>query len=157
MNHPAGQAGAPAKYLKIQGDPTWWGLAAAPPQDGWSGNSATIPIITPVTGTLILSPARVGSYSLTLRPLTNGWEHGAEPIVTQSPHLYIPTTSGLTPHSHGYPLATHYDLPTFQLSVIDVMNRGVPLAVDVDADGNDVVVLNGAQLPFLVLTGVATS
>lgn len=150
MNHPADQAELVAGYLKIQGDPTSWGLAAAPPQDGWSDTPAAIPIITPVAGTLILSPAQTGSFALTLAIYANGWLHGPT-LQVASPCLYIPTTSGLTADSHGYPLAAQYDLPTLQQSILDAMTTGSMLPVVVDADGIGVVMLNGAQLPFAVL------
>src|ERR1700734_2474246 len=123
MNHPAGQAELVAGYLKIQGDPTSWGLAAAPPQDGWFDTPVVIPIITPVAGTLILSPARTGSFALTLAIYGNGWLHGPT-LQVASPYLYIPTTSGLTADSQGYPLAAQYDLPTLQQSILDAMTTG---------------------------------
>jgi hypothetical protein len=150
MNHPAGQAELAAGYLKIQGDPTSWGLAAAPPQDGWSDTPVAIPIVTPVAGTLILSPARAGSFAVTLAIYANGWVHGG-PIEVASHSLYIPTTSGLAAGSQGYPLATQYDLPTLQQSILDAMTTGSILPVVVDADGIGLVILNGAQLPFAVL------
>lgn len=150
MNHPAGQAELVAGYLKIQGDPTSWGLAAAPPQDGWSDTPVAIPVVTPVAGTLLLSPARAGSFALTLGIYANGWVHGG-PIEIASPHLYIPTTAGVKAGSQGYPLPAQYDLPALQQSILDAMTTGSILPVVVEADGIGVVVLNGAQLPFAVL------
>lgn len=153
MNDPAGQAGLPASYLKIQGDPTSWYLGAAPPQDGWNDGPVAIPVNWPIVGTLILSPARVGSFALTPEIWGNGWVHG-DPIELVSPHLYIPTTSGLTADWHGYPLAGQYYLPDLQQSILDAMTTGSTLPVNVDVLGSGVVVLNGAQLPFAVLAEV---
>jgi hypothetical protein len=150
VNHPVDQAELVAGYLKVQGDPTSWGLAAAPPPDGWSDAPVAIPIITPVAGTLILSPAQAGSYALTLTIFANGWIHGG-PIELASPSLYIPTTGGLKPSSQGYPLPPEYDLPTLQQSILDAMATGSTLPVVVEADGIGTVILNGAQLPFAVL------
>ena len=150
MNQPVDRTELVPGYLKIQGDPTSWGLAIAPPQGGWLGTPVAIEIITPVVGTLILSPARVGSFALTLAIYANGWEHG-DPIQVASSSLYIPTTSGLTPHSHGYPLAPLYDLPTLQQSILDAMTTGSVLPVVIEAAGLGAVILNGAQLPFVVL------
>jgi hypothetical protein len=154
MNEPVGQAGLPANYLKIQGDPTSWGLSTAPPQDGWSATPVAIPISTPVVGTLILSPARAGSYALTPEIWGNGWVHGT-PIELVSRYLYIPTTSGLTAASHGYPLAAQYDLAALQQSIMNAMTTGSILPVNVDVLGGGVVILNGAQLPFAVLAETA--
>lgn len=151
MNHPAGPAELVAGYLKIQGDPTSWGLAAAAPQNGWSDTPVAIPIITPVAGTLILNPARVGSFALTLAIYANGWIHGDEPVPVPSHNLYIPTTSGLSTHSNGYPLGLQADLPTLQQSILDAMTTGSMLPVGVEADGIGMVILNGAQLPFAVI------
>ena len=154
MNDPVGQAGLPASYLKIQGDPTWWGLRTAPLQDpGWSDTPVAVDILTPVAGTLILSPARVGSFALTPAVYGNGWEHGG-PVELVSPHLYIPTTSGLTADSHGYPLAAPSDLTTLQQNIMYAMTTGSTLTVNVDVLGSGVVTLNGAQLPFAVLAEV---
>jgi hypothetical protein len=155
MNHPVGQAELVAGYLKIQGDPTSWGLAAAAPEGGWADTPVAIQIVTPVAGTLILSPARTGSFALTLAIYGNGWEHGG-PIEVVSPNLYIPTTSGLTADSNGYPLPPEYDLAALQQSILDAMTTGSMLPVVVEADGIGVVVLNGAQLPFAVLADVQT-
>lgn len=154
MNEPVGQAGLPANYLKIQGDPTSWGLSTAPPQDGWSDTPVAIPISTPIVGTLILSPARAASYALTPEIWANGWEHGP-PIELVSRYLYIPTTSGLTTASHGYPLAAQYDLPALQQSIMDAMTTGSTLSVNVDVLSGGGVILNGAQLPFAVLAETA--
>jgi hypothetical protein len=137
MNEPVGQAGLPANFLKIQGDPTSWGLRAAPPQDGWNDGPVAIDIISPVAGTLILSPARAGSFALTPEIWANGWEHGT-PIELVSYYLYIP----------------QYDLPTLQQSIMDAMTTGSTLTVNVDVLSGGVVILNGAQLPFAVLAEV---
>jgi hypothetical protein len=155
MSDPAGQTELPASFLKIQGDPTSWGLPTAPPQDGWNNGPVAIDIITPVTGTLILSPARAGSFALTAGKYNNGWV-GGDPIKLATPYLYIPTTSGLKPDTRGYPLAPQYDnLPALQRSIMDAMTTGSTLTVSVNVPGGGVVILNGGQLPFAVLTEAA--
>jgi hypothetical protein len=155
MNEPVGQTGRPASFLKIQGDPTWWGLRTAPPQDGWNDTPVAIDIISPVAGILILSPARVGSFVLAPEIVGNGWVYGGL-IELASPYLYIPTTSGLTANSQGYPLAPPYDnLPALQRSIVDAMTTGSTLLANVADPITGVVILNGAQLPFAVLAGTA--
>jgi hypothetical protein len=153
MNDPVGQTEPPASYLKIQGDPTSWGLPTVPPQDpDWNDGPIALDIIRPVTGTLILSPARLGSFALTAGIFANGWVGTVEIL---SPHLYIPTASGLKPDTRGYPLAPQYDnLPALQQSIMDAMTTGSTLPVNIDVPGGGVVILNGAQLPFAVLAEV---
>jgi hypothetical protein len=157
MNDPVADAGPlPASILYIQADPTSWGLSTVGPQDpGWDGPVA-VDIITPLAGTLILSPAQLGSFALTPAIEANGW-HPGPPIALVSPYLYIPTAKGLTAASHGYPLAAQYQLPDLQQSIIDAMTTGSTLAVNIDVFGGGVIILDGAQLPFAVLAEVQTN
>jgi hypothetical protein len=153
MNQPV-QAALPASYLKIQGDPTHWGLRTVPPQDpGWNDSPVAIDITTPVAGSLILSPARVGSFALFAATGVvpfNGWAHGG-PIELVSLFLYIPTTSGLKAVSSGFPIAAQPDLAALRQSIVHAMTTGTTLKVNIDASDGGVVILNGAQLPFAVL------
>jgi hypothetical protein len=155
MSEPVSKAELPAGFVKIQGDPTWWGLRTAPPHGGWDA-PIQLPIILPVAGNLILSPARVGSYTLkngtSFEPM-NGWVDGP-PIELVHPYLYTPTTSGLTAASHAYPLAADVDLTGLRKSILDAMTAGSLLLVPVDVSGARVI-LNGAQLPFAVLAEAA--
>lgn len=156
MNQPVGQGGLPANILKIQGDPTSWTLRTAPPPDpGWHAPVA-LDITAPLPGTLILSPARVGSFALTPGIFANGWH--PDPVINLvSPYLYIPTTGGVTAASYGYPLAADTDLPGLRQRIIDAMTVGITFLVSVNVLGAGVVSLNGAQLPFAVIAEVQTS
>jgi hypothetical protein len=159
MNEPVGQAELPTYYLKIQGDPTPWGLDTAPPPDGWNDGPVAIRIIFPVVGSLILSPAHAGSFLLTGEIDSvpeNGWMNG-QPVELVRAYLYIPTAVGLTAHSHGYPLDPQYSLPDLQRKILDAMTTGSLLTVPIDALGGGHVILNGAQLPFAVLAEVQTN
>jgi hypothetical protein len=157
MSDSVDQAKLAASYLKIQGDPTSWGLRTAPPQDpDWQAPVA-LDIVQPVAGTLILSPARTGSYALTPEVWGNGW-HPGPPIKLVAPYLYVPTISGMTTASHGYPLAAKDPgLPALQRSILDAMTAGTTLTVNVDVLGSGVVTLNGAQLSFAVLAEIQTN
>lgn len=158
MTQPGGQAGPiPLSILKIQGDPTQWGLTTAPQQDpGWNDGPVALGIMSPVAGTLILSPARVGSFALTPGIWGNGWHPGAT-IDLVSPYLYIPNATGLTSASPGYPLAApDNNLPVLQRRIMDAMTSGSTLQVNVDVLGGGLVTLNGAQLTFAVLAEVQT-
>lgn len=157
MNDPAAPAVTPSSFLKIQGDATSWGLRAVPPRDPhWNDGPVAVDIISPVTGTLIVSPDRVGSFSLTLLKTNNGW-HPGPPIVLVAPYLYIPTVHGMTSTSPGYPLAAQVHLPDLQNSIVEAMTTSSTLAVNVDVVGGGAVILNGAQLPFAVLAEVQTN
>jgi hypothetical protein len=158
MTDPMAETGlVPASILKIQADPTSWGLRTVRPHDPrWDDGPVAIDIMAPVAGTLILSPALVGSFALTPVIENNGW-HPGPPIVLVAPYLYIPTATGLKTGSAGYPLAEGYYLPDLRRSIIDAMTTGSTLSVKIDVFGGGVVVLNGAQLPFAVLAEVQTN
>ena len=145
----------PASILRIEGDPTSWGLKTVGPEDpGWRDDPVAVAIGAPVDGTLILSPARVGSFALTSPGAHNGWMPASLP--SGSLYLYIPTTAGITPESaagSGYILAApHDDLDALRESIMTAMSgTGSTLALKVDVIGGGVVILNGAQLPFAVV------
>jgi len=162
MTHPAGQPGlVPASILQIEGDPTLWGVKTVGPHDpGWHDDPVAIDIGAPVEGTLILSPARAGSFALTPPPPGDGWMP-AMTLLSGSQYLYIPTVKGLTSAlaSPGYLLAAQYDhqLPALQQDIMAAMDGdGSILAVNVNVVGGGVVILNGAQLPFVVLSPPAS-
>jgi hypothetical protein len=78
-------------------------------------------------------------------------------LVSGSQYLYIPTVKGLTADlaSPGYTLAAQYDhqLAALQQDIVAAMDGdGSILAVNVNVVGGGVVILNGAQLPFAVLS-----
>jgi hypothetical protein len=144
----------PASILQIQGDPTKWGLRDDGPEDHDWTIPVPLQIIAPVTGTLVLSPTRVGSLSLVPPLPGDGWMPAFTLI---APHLYIPTPTGMTAGSPGYLLAPpDNNLATLQQNIINAMSGdGSSLTVHINVYGGGVVVLDGAQLPFAVL-GQAT-
>jgi hypothetical protein len=140
----------PQSLLHIQGDPTAWGLRDTPPQNpNWGSAPVALQIIGPLVGTLVLSPARIGSFALLPPPIGDGW------VPTQklvSPFLYIPSATGLPSTSPGYMLAPGTDLAVLQQHIESAMSAGTSLVIDVVSAGRPgVVVLNGAGLPFAVL------
>lgn len=159
MNQPVGPTGPTfSSVLKIQGDRTQWGLRNVPPQDpGWNDGPVVLDIVTPVVGTLILSPARVGSFALTAGIYGNGWHPGG-PAQLVSPYLYIPNVTGWTTTSHGYPLAADTNFTELQQSITGAMTTGSTFSVNTEVPlGGGVVILNGAQLPFVVIAEVQTN
>jgi hypothetical protein len=142
----------PASVLHIQGDGTAWGLATVEPQEpAWGDSPVQIDIIAPVAGTLILSPARVGSYALVPPATGDGWMPA---FGLAGPTLYIPTPQGLTAKEPGYLIALRHDqqLAALQEDIVSAMSgAGSSLTVDLSWMGGGVAILNGAHLPFLVL------
>ena len=140
----------PASILQIQGDPTSWALRDTSADDPHWREPVAIEIVAPVKGTLVLSPARVGSFSLVRPDDHDGWMPAVEPVF---PHLYTPSPNGLTTASPGYALAPPDDeIPALTTKLIDAMSGpGKRVTVQISAVGSGVVVLNGAQLPFAVV------
>jgi hypothetical protein len=139
----------PTSILQIQGDPTLWGLADTVAEDPHWREPVAIKVVAPVRGTLVLSPARAGSFSLVGPDDRDGWMPAVEPVFA---HLYIPTVQGLTTASPGwYYLASGTDLEDLRHKIMAAMREGSFLTVPVEAVGGGIVVLNGAQLPFAVL------
>jgi len=138
----------PGSFLQISGDPTQWGLREAVPTDpGWSG-PVSLPIILPVEGTLVLSPANVGGMALSYPDEQNGWM----PAAMTAPQLYIPTTTGLKGSGDGYPLAApDNDPPALIDKLLTAMRDGSTVSVARDIVRGGVVMINGAVLPFAVV------
>jgi len=148
-NHRAASDLYPASILQIQDDPTPWGLRDTSPEDHHWRDPVALEIIAPVVGTLVLSPARVGSLSLVRPDEHDGWMPAFK---LAFPHLYLPTARNLTAASPGYVLPSGTDLHELQEKVMDAMRgAGRFLTVTIDVVGGGIVVLNGAQLPFAVL------
>jgi hypothetical protein len=149
MNNPVSNF-HPQTILQIEGDPNLWGLFMLQTRDpGWD-RPVAIEIGAPVEGRLILSPACVGSFSLTYNDAENGWHPAALPA--GSLFLYIPTATVLEDASCGYILAPQYNnLDALQESIMGAMRAPSTLALNVGTVGGGVVVLSGAQLPFAVI------
>jgi hypothetical protein len=144
MNSNADTTPRPASILRIAGDPTAWGMGSVWPRNpGWTGPVA-LPIVVPVEGTLVLSPARVGGLTLADPAWQNGWVPAAVPV----PILYIPTAVGLKENG-GYPLARpDNDTEALTERILTAMRTGSTITVALDIFGGGVAVLDGAVLPF---------
>jgi hypothetical protein len=143
----------PASNLQIEGDPTLWGLhETGTPTPRWvtAGDPVALAVITPLEGTLLLAPRRAASFLLYPLPLLpGGW---VPCIKLQSPYLYLPSTTGVAADSPGYRLAPGANLEQLQRDILAAMSTGDLLPVTVSiGTGHGTVVLNGAQLPFVVL------
>jgi len=147
----------PTSSLQVEGDPTLWGLQEADtPAPPWltAGDPVALAVITPLQGTLLLAPRRAGSFLL--YPLSppgipppGGW---VPCIKLRSPYLYLPSTTGVAADSPGYMLAPGANLEQLLQDILAAMGTGdlLPVSVSIGAD-RGTVMLNGAQLPFVVL------
>jgi hypothetical protein len=149
----------PESFLRIGGDPTVWALdeiSLTVSPKLLADGPAALSVVKPVAGTLLLAPRLAGSLVLTPLPPAGGWVPCAK---LASPYLYLPSPAGIAPTSPGYMLAgADADLETVQQAITAAMSGSTRLTVNVTLDGTgSFVVINGAQLPFVVLaTAVAT-
>lgn len=149
-----GNVPVPRSSLRVQGDPTIWGLdensiAVSPRLT--TDAPAALSIVKPVIGTLLLAPQLAESILLTPLPPAGGWV----PCITlPSPYLYLPSPVGVAANSPGYMLAgPDTNLEAVQNAITTAMSGRTRLTVNVTLDGTgSIVVINGAELPFVVLT-----
>jgi len=139
--------------LRVQGDPTSWGLSEldiAEPAWLTAGDPVALAVVTPLAGTLLLAPGRAGSLALSPVPPGGGW---VPCVKLPSPYLYLPSPAGVLAHAPGYVLAgPDTDLASLQQAILAAMHDSTLLTVTVNDNGNQgVVLLNGAQLAFAVL------
>ncbi len=149
----------PQSFLRIGGDPTIWALdetSLAVSPKLLADGPAALSVVKPVAGTLLLAPRLAGSIVLTPVPPAGGWVPCAK---LASPYLYLPSPAGIATNSPGYMLAgADTDLKAVQEAITAAMSGSTRLTVNVTLDGTgSIVVINGAQLPFVVLaTAVST-
>jgi hypothetical protein len=159
------------QQLRIAGDPTTWVLSE--PIEDTALTQASAPfqaeIIAPLAGTLILSVRAAASVVLYNPPggvipsgATPGGvkpsgviPSGASPL---TPCLYLPTATGLSIESPGYPLPVAPALPALASEITAAISQEKPctVAFGVGSAGG-LLVLNGAALPFAVLFTAASS
>jgi hypothetical protein len=149
---PVGNRPIPVSVLSIEGDQTSWGLGEQPPAaSDWGDAPLALATIAPLVGTLLLSPARVGSVAITPPPPGDGWS----PAMTMvAPYLYIPTTAGLPSSAPGYELSgDDTNLAGLQTRITKAMTGpGSTITVSIVVTGlPGTIVLNGKTLPFVVL------
>ncbi len=113
----------------------------------------TIQVTSPMQGTLILNPRAAGTVELSLPISPRGWNPSGGGVGT-APLLYVPSVTGPTRSNPGYLLSTSYEMALLQRDIEAAMSGGTLLSLQLEAGAPDkgVVVLNGAILPFAVLT-----
>ena len=145
-------------FLRIGTDPTAWALENAEPSTVAAQLSqATGPVVLavagPLQGNLVVSSSAAATISVQ-RPAPG---HGLRPshiALPRFPVLYLPSLTGPTKDSPGYPLAPGTDLAAQQQDIIAAMTGRTILSIQVADIQGGVVLLNGAALDFAVLAQV---
>jgi hypothetical protein len=145
-------------FLRIGTDPTAWALENAEPntvaaQLSQATGPVVLPVAGPLQGNLVVSPSAAATISVQ-RPSPG---HGAFPSHIALPRfsvLYLPSPTGPTQDSPGYPLAPGTDLAAQEQDIIAAMSGRTPLSIQLADIPGGVVLLNGAALDFAVLAQV---
>lgn len=141
--------------LGIGTDPTAWVLENADldtvaTQLSQATGPVVLPVIDPLQGDLVVSPSAAATISVQRPPPTHGW-HPSHLALPPWPVLYLPSPTGPTADSPGYPLDPDTDLAALEQDIIAAMNGGTILGIQVSDIQGGVVLLNGAALGFAVL------
>jgi DNA-binding CsgD family transcriptional regulator/tetratricopeptide (TPR) repeat protein len=133
--------------LQIAGDPTIWWLAQPVNLTQWTGQTVSIPVTAPLSGTLLLS-RRVASVAAFTESAVSA---APTSLVLPWPAIYLPTASGPSAGSYGYVLPLSASLAALEGQISAAMGAGTQLTIDFGPAASGVLVLSGAALPFVVL------
>jgi hypothetical protein len=144
--------------LQIGTDPTGWILQNAEPdavaaQLSQATGPVVLPVVGPLQGDLVVSPSAAATISVQ-RPSP---AHGAHPSHIAAPRwpvLYLPSPTGPTKDSPGYPLAQSTDLAALERDIIAAMSGRTFLSIRIGDIQGGVVLLNGAAVDFAVLAHI---
>ena len=142
-------------YLRIGTDPTAWVLENAEPDTVAAQLSqATGPVVLPVTapllGDLVVAPSAAATISVQ-PPAPTFSAHPSHIALPRASVLYLPSSTGPTPHFPGYPLPPGTDLAALEQDIIAAMSGRTFLSIQIADIPGGVVLLNGAALAFAVL------
>jgi hypothetical protein len=139
----------PKSVLRIDGDPTLWGLRELETsRDALGRGPAQLDLVGPLAGTLVLSP-HAGGVSICPPPPGDGWMPGMR---LGFPYLYLPTTPGVHSNSVFYELTENKTAAQIAQQIADAMRQGTALTLQFTSAGQTgYVVLNGATLAFAVV------
>lgn len=145
-------------FLQIGTDPTAWVLESTDPdtvaaQLSQATGPVVLPVLDPLLGDLVVSPSAAATISVA-RPLPVLNWHPSHIVLPLSPVLYLPSPTGPTQNSPGYPLDPDTDLAALGQRVIAAMRGRTVLSIQVADNRDGVVLLNGAVLGFAVLAQV---
>ena len=145
-------------FVRIGTDPTAWALENAEPdtvaaQLSQATGPVVLPVVGPLQGDLVVAPRAAATISVE-RPSPAHSAHPSHIVLPRWPVLYLPSPTGPTPHSPGYPLAQGTDLAALEQEITAAMSAGTFLSIQVADMQGGVVLLNGAALGFAVLAKV---
>jgi hypothetical protein len=145
-------------FLRIGTDPTAWVLENTEPdtvatQLSQATGPVVLPVVGPLQGDLVVSPSAAATISVR-RPSPTHGSHPSHIALARWPVLYLPSPTGPTQDSPGYPLAPGTDLAALQRDIIAAMSGRSFLSIQVAEIAGGVVLLNGAALDFTVLAQV---
>jgi hypothetical protein len=134
--------------LRIDADPTTWELSKAVEDVPTSTVPVVLPVDHPLKGNLVLSGRSMGS-AVYLEFFIEGTH--ANGMLLGGSVLYVPSPLGPDVYSipkNVYTLPDAVDRAELQADIIAAMTDGTFLTVNVKGG---VVVINGAEVPFVVL------
>ena len=145
-------------FLHIGTDPTAWVLENADPttvaaQLTQATGPVVLPVVGPLQGNLVVSPSAAAAISVQ-RPSPTHSAHPSHIAVPRLPVLYLPSLTGPTQDSPGYPLAAGTDLAAQEQDIIAAMSGRTLLSIQLADMPGGVILLNGAVLDFAVLAQV---
>jgi len=145
-------------FLRIGTDPTAWVLENAGPdtvaaQLSQSTGPIVLPVVDPLQGDLVVSPAAAATIWVHRPPPVHGW-HPSHIALPRWPVLYLPSPAGPIQDYPGYPLDPNTDLAALKQEIIAAMSGRTVLSIKVAGIPGGVVLLNGAALSFAVLAQV---
>jgi hypothetical protein len=145
-------------FLRIGTDPTAWVLENAEPETvaaqlSQATGPVVLPVADPLHGDLVVSPPAAATISVQ-RPSPTHGTHPSHIDLPRWPVLYLPSPTGPTQDSPGYPLAQSTDLAALEHDIIAAMSGGTFLSIQLADIPGGVVLLNGAALDFAVLAQI---
>jgi hypothetical protein len=145
-------------FLRIGTDPTAWLLENTEPdtvaaQLSQATGPVVLPVAGPLEGDLVVAPPAAATISVQ-RPSPTHSSHPSHIALPRWPVLYLPSPTGPTQDSPGYPLDPSTDLAALEQQIIAAMSGRTFLSIQVADIPGGVVLLNGAALGFAVLAHV---
>lgn len=145
-------------FLQIGTDPTGWVLEDVEPdavaaQLSQATGPVLLPVVGPLQGDLVLSPAAAATISVR-RPAPMHGAHPSHIALPRWPVLYLPSPAGPTLDFPGYPLAMDTDVAALEQDIIAAMSGGTFLTIEIADIRGGAVLLNGAAMNFAVLAQV---
>jgi hypothetical protein len=144
--------------LQIGADPTGWVLENAEPdtvaaQLSQATGPVVLPVVGPLQGNLVVSPSAAATISVQ-RPSPAHGAHPSHIALPRWPVLYLPSPTGPTKDSPGYPLAQSTDMAALERDITAAMSGGTFLSIQIGDIQGGVVLLNGAAVDFAVLAHI---